>query len=328
MKTSHISALCWSDIDFKETEHRLLSPKVKKITSVYEYLNIPDRRYNPTALLLFLDNGLKAIFKPNRSPNQRQAALMAYRFSQFMNFKFVPPTVTRTINGKNGIVRFFVEKVDELQKKHIKNLTPVEKSNIYIFYYVLGEWDANKYNVLFEVASGKPVLVDNENNTTVSFIPYGDYPFRSFKIKDRKMTISSPEEYAKFPLEKVKKINNNSIIYLKNLLNDMTESEFDKYFIPWCFKRRTFLHDGNMYFVQWNNAYWIRHNFMYYMEIFKDFLPTVFSEETIEQLKNLDCKTLESFLPDFSIKKAIIFGILHRRNVVLREAYKLNRFCP
>lgn len=324
MKSSLINTHCWNDIDFQEAESLLLSLNVQKITSIYEYLNIPDRQYNPTALLLFLDNGLKAVFKPNRSSRQIQAALMAYRFSQFMNFKFIPPTVTRTINDKKGVVRFFVENADELKCKFIKNLTPLEKSNIYVFYFILGEWDANKYNVLFEKVSGKPVLVDNETNTTVSFIPYGDYPFRLFKIKSQEMIISSSAEYKQFPFEEVKKINNYSMTYLKNMLHDMTEPEFNNYFIPWCFERRAFLHDGNMYFVRWNNGYWIRHNFTYYTEIFKDFLPKVFSEKTINQLKKLNYRILDSFLPDFSINKAIIYGILYRRDVLLREVLLLN----
>ena len=58
---------------------------------------------------------------------------MAYRFSQFMDFKFVPPTVTRMIEGKNGVVRFFVEDTGDLQDHFTKTLTPLEKSDIYVF---------------------------------------------------------------------------------------------------------------------------------------------------------------------------------------------------
>ena len=135
MKSPYINLHCWNNINFKEIESLLLSSSIQKSTSIYEYLNIPDRKYNLTApLLLSLENGLKAVFKPNRYSDQIKAALMAYQFSQFMGFKFVSPTVTRTINGKNGVVRFFVEETAELQHKFIKNLTPLEKSNIYIFY--------------------------------------------------------------------------------------------------------------------------------------------------------------------------------------------------
>ena len=327
MKPPLIDAHCWNDIDFEEAENLLLSSNIQKITSVYDYLHIPDRKYNPTALLLFFDNGLKAVFKPNRSPNRMQAALMAYHFSQFMDFKFVPPTVIRTINGENGVVRFFVEDVNELQHNFISNLTPLEKSNIYVFYFVLGECDANLYNVLFERRSGKPVLVDNETCLTASFMPYGDYPFRSLAIHNLKISISSPEEYERFPLKEISKLSSCSKSYLKNIFHDMTESAFDDYFIPWCFKRRPFLHDGNMYFVRWNNAYWIRKNFMYYEQIYKNFLPQVFSEKTICQLRKIDCKSLRSFLPNFFISNTILFGILHRRDVILKEASRLNKFC-
>ena len=322
-----MSTICWNNTSFKEIEQKLLLSNIKRTISVYEYLNIPDRKYNPTAFLLFLDNDLKAVFKPDRFHNQRQGAVMAYKFSQFMNFKFVPPTVIRTLNGKKGIVRFVIESVSELKEQYIKNLSPVERSDIFVFYFVLGERDANRYNVLFEISSGKPVLVDNETNTTVSFIPYGDFPFRSSGIKGGELTITSPEEYAKFPLEQVKKTNSNSLTELKSMLSDMLDSEFEGYFIPWCFNRRAYLHDGNLYFVRWNNAYWIRHNMIYYKEIFKDLLPHIFSKKTIEQLKKLDYQVLKSFLPDYAIKDSIIFAILYRRDVLLKEAYRLNRFC-
>ena len=317
---------CWNDIDFEKIENLLLSSDVRKVTSVYEYLNIPDRKYNPTALLLYLDKDMKAVFKPNRGSKQIWAPLMAYRFSQFMGFNFVPPTIIRTINGKHGVVRFFVEDTDDMKWKSLKNLTPLEKSDIYIFYFILGECDANKYNVLFEVESGKPVLVDNETIMTASFMPYGDYPFRSLQISDLKISISSSEEYKRFPLEEVRKLNNYSMNYLKNTFHDMTESEFNNYFIPWIFNRRKYLSDGNIYFVRWNNAYWIKKNFTYYTQIYKDFLPTVFSKKTIDRLKQLDYQTLDSFLPDFFIEETIIFGILHRRDVLLREASKLNNW--
>ena len=51
---------CWNDVNFKEIENLLLSSNVQKTTSVYEYLNIPDRKWNITARLLFLDKGLKS----------------------------------------------------------------------------------------------------------------------------------------------------------------------------------------------------------------------------------------------------------------------------
>lgn len=329
MKSPYINLHCWNNIDFKEIESLLLSSSVQKTTSIYEYLNIPDRKYNPSApLLLSLENGLKAVFKPNRSSDQIKAALMAYQFSQFMGFKFVSPTVTRTINGKNGVVRFFVEETVELKHKFIKNLTHLEKSNIYVFYFVLGECDANKYNVLFEIKSGIPLLVDNETSMTTSFMPYGDYPFLSLKMNNLKISISSPEEYKRFPVKEIRKVNSYSMTYLKDIFNDMAKQEFNNYFIPWCLERRAFLHDGNMYFIQWNNAYWIRKNFIYYEQIYKNFLPKVFSEKTINKLKNLNHKILDSFLPNFSISKSIIYGILYRRDVLLQEAFRLNKFCP
>ena len=322
-----VSVKPWNQMDFKETEQLLLSSEITKTATLYKYLNIQGRRFNPTASLLFFDSGLKAVFKPGRSFRNAMSALMAYRFSQFMNFGFVPPTVIRKIDGETGPVRLFIEHTDELQYKFVRNLSPAEKSDIYTFYFVLGEHDANKYNVLFETDSCRPVLVDNETCMTTPFIPYGDYPFRSLKIKSKRVSVSSPEDWQDFPLKEVKELNDYSPACLKKILYDMDEMEFNRYFIPWCIKRHKFL-NGCLSFVKWRNAYWVRKNFMYYTQIYKNFLPTIFSKKTMERLKKLNEKTLADFLPDYLIPKAVIFGILHRRGIILKTAGELDRFCP
>lgn len=82
------------------------------------------------------------------------SALMAYRFSQFMNFKLVPPTVIREINGKKGIVQLFIDGVNGKSYDAIKKLHPIQKSNIYTFYYVLGIYNVHTKSTVWRGMPG------------------------------------------------------------------------------------------------------------------------------------------------------------------------------
>ena len=273
-------------LDFKETEQKLLESPIQKIQPIYAYLNIPDRKYNRYApFILFLKNGLKAVYKPKRSRFQRCSVLMAYRFSEFMEWKFVPPTVQREVNGEENLVRLFIENTNYLKPYILRKLSPVQKSNLYTFYFVLGEHDANKYNVLFEKHSNEIILIDNETCITVPFISYLDYPFRSLGIKDSKLSICSHKDYRNFPLDKIQTLKKReiSISYLRKVFYDMEDFDFYDYLIPWIIERADFL-EGNLCFVKWKGVYWIKKNFNYYKEIYKNLVPISFSKGMIKKL--------------------------------------------
>lgn len=160
---------CWNDIDFKQMEQKLLTSPVRRKIPIYEYGSKNKKIYNKQKYkdvgvrevsILFFDNNLKAVFKPDE-PLYIERSVRAYRFSNFMGFHFVPPTVIRTVNGKRGSVQLFVEG-DSLHKlslsKHrgftfLKTLLKFfNLSHLYPHRFhkmVVGEW-WDKYNNKFK----------------------------------------------------------------------------------------------------------------------------------------------------------------------------------
>ena len=126
---------CLKDIDFEKTEEVLKTLAVKEKTLIKE----KDEDSN-TVFLLVLENGLKAIFKPNRNVMTEASELRAYHLSKLLGLKSVPPTVRREINGEVGLVRFYVEGTfleDDYAKDsfYLENIVnnPDQKEDIYIF---------------------------------------------------------------------------------------------------------------------------------------------------------------------------------------------------
>lgn len=311
---------CWNDVNFKNVERALLLSPVLKIVSIEEHLNIKLSPFSSDIFILFLKNGLKAVFKPNRSNQNLYSAIFSYRFSQFMGWKLVPPTILRTVNGKKGSLQLFVDS----DKLEINKLTPIQKSNIYIHYFILGEEGKNEHILLGKICK-KPALIDNDKAIlNDSFIKYGDYPFVRFPIKNLEFSLSSYTDYENFPIENVQSVRlnaaSNASQFLKRTFIGIKPHSFS--FFKWYMNNIT-NSDGNLLFVKWKNSYWIRTNFLIYSLIYKTFVPSVFSKKSIGKLKLLNEDILHSFLPNFSISESIIFGILYRRNTILKEASKL-----
>lgn len=119
---------CWNNINFNQMEEKLLTLPVRLKIPIYEYgteRKWHKRKYKHIlrgkhdVSILFFDNNLKAVFKPN-APLYMEKSVRAYQFSKFMGFHFVPPTVIRTINGERGTVQLFVEgdSFKKLSKHH------------------------------------------------------------------------------------------------------------------------------------------------------------------------------------------------------------------
>ena len=317
---------CWNDIDFKKTEYQLLTSPILTRISIEEYLKIKQFPGNPEVFILFFKNGLKGVLKPNRSDYQMYFSVMAYRFSQFMEWKLIPPTVVRTIKGETGSVQLFIES-KTFNKQH---LSPIQKSNIFIHYFVTGNKDAKQKHILIGKNCRMPALIDNETAFLNTYIQYGDYPFIQYPIKNLRFALSNIKDYEKFPINKIQSVNlnqvNSGVKFLKKTfvglsmedLNDLSRMFFDKY------------SPQNLYFVKWKNSYWIKFNLYQMHLISKEFLPRVFQKKTICKLKSLNSNVLNSFLPSsapFSLSKETIFSILYRRDIILKEAKKFGVDC-
>ena len=323
---------CWNDINFKKIEKQLRSSPVIKKIPLSRWLNIPEKPRNQTSFVLLLNNNLKAVFKlcggDGLSSLRCASTLMAYRFSQLMRLKLVPPTTIRTVSGEEGTVQFFVDGVTGFEYDGIKHLTPLKKATIYIFYFVSGVHDVGKKHIIFGKNCRRPALIDNDDIMTRRIIfRYGDYPFFPYNIRNVnhwRFIYLHPQEWHKIPFNKMKllKLKSPRMPMLKTIFPDMEDHSF---FILKNWHSNTL--QNKMFFSRWRNAYWIKMNLEDRKYIFKDFLPTVFPEQAIRRLQKIEIQDLSlpfSFY-DHSIPKWYFPDLLYRKDVILKEALKLKK---
>lgn len=308
---------CWNDIDFKKVEQLLLISPIKKKISIKSY-----NGEKPDVFLLFFKNGMKAIFKPERDIMEQASALRGYQLSQVLNFKLIPPTVIRTINGERGMVRFFVEGIPG-DRYNLRDLKSFEKNAIYSFYFILGEIDHAEKDIVIGKNCNRPALFDSDENMMLfSFIQYGDFPFFRYSIPSLPVIDLNVSDYKQFPFDKVKTVEQISTIEPKKIQNifsympfDFIEELTDSFDYP--------VVDDTLYYVRWKNALWIKLNLNDVNYIYKDFIPSFFSKKTIRSLKNLNqsnlnslSSTIETYFDDKETK-IILKRLIQSNNLIL-----------
>ena len=332
---------CWNSINFKKMEKILSQSPIVKSIPFYKYSGIPEydrkellsqmmRRGKKTHFIFFFNNNIKAFSKKIQKPVEKSiAALAGYHFSQWMNFKLVPPTVIR---GEYLTQLFVDSKADRKyrEKNLLKTLKPIEKSDIYIYYFLFGGLDPKIGNILIGEKCNKVALVDNDS-INLSHIQYGDYPFVMRKNKEREFPILNIDDYKKFPFHKVQSLKFSSSQELKMYFQNIgLNMDFKKDVVLTHLNN---LSNHTLHIIKWKNIYWLKENLTYHKQLRKDFKPTVFSKKTLRNLKKLsatDLKTVLSHIEEkfnhkmnANFKKSYIASILHRRDVLLKEAKKL-----
>ena len=246
-----------------------------------------------------------------------------YYFALLMDFHFVPPTV---IKNKN-LVQLFIDNQEKEKKILLNNLKPIEKSDIYIYYFLFGYVDPSLGNILVGKECNRPALIDNDW-FSLSHIQYGDFPFQYYKMPRKDYPNLNVKDYKAFPFDKVQFLKNNE--KKKELFQEL---RFDHKNI---FQRHADnLLDETLYFVKWKNAYWLKMNFSFYNTIWKEFQPTVFSKKTLRNLKKIGRYNLnfilsltdegDNYKMNEKLKKSYISSILYRRDILLNEAKKLSK---
>lgn len=284
---------CWNDIDFKKTEQLLLTSVVEQKIPLKIYP--PSDEKSDVFLLLFKD-GLRAVFKPDRPVLEQVSALRAYHFSQLMNFKLVPPTVIRTIDGKKGTLQLFVEGVMGYDYD-LHNLDSFQKEKIYVFNFILGGFDSDPDDTVIGKNCNQPALIDNDGNMIlVSFIQYGDFPWLRFPIINAENLEEGIEvtEYKNFPFDKVKVIKKVFSVEpekIKNIFLNVTSYGFVNLFDP--FLPNDLMNDA-LYYLKWKNSVWVKFNLQELKYIYKDFSPHFLSKKTIKKLHDLNMGQLHS----------------------------------
>ncbi len=303
------TSVCWDNIDFEETEKILLEAPIRKIIPITEYLNLNlKKKKDSHPLILVFNNNLKAVFKYGRDKRQMSSSLVSYLLSKRLNLRFIPPTVVRSVNGRIGTVRLFIEEhkvsSEKDRLKYMKELPPLQKSDFYTLSFFFAG-DLTLKNMIISKNCKKLVIIDNDKHIYFpNYIKYGDYPFIHYMARHFEFKIRDAEE---FPYEKVKYAS---------------VSEMKKKMPPYYLWSRNVI-NGKYGYVKFRNKYWIYAPHITY-RLFK---PKIFSKDTLNNLKSLNHRGLYQTLyvnhpftdhiiprPDF------IDLVLHRRNLLLREA--------
>ena len=200
---------CWNEIDFEKTEKILAEAPIVKKIPFYEYYKNQElqkgrteqeiqnewfyqkrkkKHYEKQLMFIvflssrFKNHNLKALWKgkPYKTVDYNaHKTITSYNVSKSIGLKMIPPTVFRKLNGKEGSIELFIENVNEDKEKHIKALSPLQKTKLYTLVFLLGHADSSKSNVLISKNCFYPVILDHDVIGDAISKKYGTLPFVS-----------------------------------------------------------------------------------------------------------------------------------------------------
>lgn len=179
--------------------------------------------------LITLKSGIKGVYKIQKEC-EIYAEMAAYKASCFMGFSFVPPTVTRVINGKLGSMQLYVKTNTDVigsQFNETIALVPADDlANLKIFLYIFGQHDAVPHNMLLHKVNSQAIIfaIDNGCMCTKKYWQYGKNPFI---IVPADYSFPTQDERA-FPYAQYTTIPNNNPDELKRVFGSIFTDEYYK----------------------------------------------------------------------------------------------------
>ena len=248
--------------------------------------------------LVMLSNGLKAVFK-QRDSLLNYAEVFAYKINRYLDQKLVPPTVIKTIDGKEGSLQLFVESsyffssgFDTLSKKN--------KSDYILFSYIFGRSDWNKRrNIIIQKNNGRAMIaaIDNER---IGMVQKGMYGYGLF-LRQHQFILPTKDRFS----------FTAPVVFDKKLFKQLC---LDKKIA--CIRKKS----QNSYVVICDNGLWTRGNDSQYAISYVSY----YCLSTIEKYRKLDAELLKNlwnincFYDAFKDHvDELIKEILIRRNQVL-----------
>jgi hypothetical protein len=235
---------------YGDVEERLLTEEIISTESFRPFLKKKGRkRARPThpMLIVTLKSGLLAVFKEETHENYHYAEVAGYRASKALGLGLVPPTVFRAIERKKGSLQLYIDapnlKKRELRNRIFSTLDPKTISDMKIFNYVFGRWDAHGGNELAVEVEGKYFvsLIDNSPLLHLTHQQYGEPAF----ISQGKNIPYPSEGRDVFPYDKAVKMKGPQTVPLFEPY--MNEKRIRKYKKP-----------GSITYVMWHNRVYIR----------------------------------------------------------------------
>lgn len=235
VSTSWAKQPAWDDrLDHTTVKDRLITEPVKDTMSFRRYLSEKGQNSLPShsVRLIILEDGLKAIFKEG---TYHFAEVAAYRASNALGLRLVPPTVFRMIDGTPGSLQFYVKGYDLAglnTSKELKKVGKKAKRDMRLFYYVFGQWDVHGGNQLIS-KDGSLALIDNSG---ILHKTHGSYGGDLFCSKGKNFELPS-DTSPTFPHDKVEGISGANVYSVfkpyvsKHQLNKFGEFRYLHYVI-------------------------------------------------------------------------------------------------
>jgi len=276
-------------LNFKDIEKRLQEEDIILLIPMRDYLNIQGKKadFENQVYLAILQSGLKAVFKPDKEAHDMFAEVAAYKASQWMQNRLVPPTVLKEFKKQKGSLQFFVETpldttTIEAHQDMLNSLKESIRQEMDVFCFLFGQWDRSPSNILFVPynSSYLVALIDNSGILQQQHVVLGHSPFVRKAYCENRADVWDN----RFPFEKAQKIS----------LHDLNKNP-DFKSCGLTSQKFSFLKESNkpLTYVFWRNSLW----FQPYNEtpiLLKNLSPSL-----IEKIKKLDEKTLKKIWKAF-----------------------------
>lgn len=305
----------WSDdLDLDALEQRLLNQNIVKLVDMRSYLisNGITPSFSHEVYLAIMEDGLKAVFKPEKKLHRAYAEVAAYKASKLLELRLVAPTVIKSYKGLKGSLQFFVEfpkptddpdKLSKVSKKDIVNMR--------LFCFIFGKGGTRAANMLVcpDELKSHIIVIDNAGMYSYQYIEYGDFPFHyqggAYKGGNAKDN---------FPFDKQKTIYKPTIKEIKSIFSRYTTTDKIKKI------RKTSAKYGSLNYCIWKGSIWVKkivrtglnYTDIYYKSILKRY--TKLDRDLLEKIWS------DGLAGDKKRFSNLIELIIQRRDQVLQAA--------
>jgi hypothetical protein len=271
---------------------------------------------------------LRAVFKPISKMQDAVAEVAAYKMAIRLGLTNVPPAVISKVNGREGLLMYFVESRHDFIKHQTrkdlwKKIDNQELSNLEVLHFLLGMWDRHSGNIIVD-NNNHIAAIDMESISGVVQWRIGEFPWerRAYLRKEYKRENSVGE--AQFYDTKVQYLdtrNLNGIITFLRLTNHwLGRKSNEQLKIRYENKEGFFFEitkfeNAKIPYRIWKNQVWIpRQVFSMPKVELRNLDPNV-----VERIRSLTEEEIKALLPEPYFTPVNIALLLQRKERILRH---------
>jgi hypothetical protein len=318
----------WDDkLDLNKIEADLTNQHISKLIPLASYLiheGLHGVGMGHTVYLAIMENGLKAIFKPEDKLFNSFAEVAAYRASKFLGLRLVPPTVLKKYKNLHGSLQFFVQPSSQnlRDEKAYQKLSTKDQSDMCLFYFVLGKWDSHMGNQIITQYNNKAylALIDNTSIKSLQQVRYGEDPFICMSCNH----VAHTPHAGPFPFDRPSILHNPTLVKAQQLFGRFLSARRIQHILEKNKKQ--------IVYAIWCDNLWVQRRLRHIVRYLHHFTQKpnyspVYYKSTIERYSKLDKSTLqniwaEALIQDKEYFTELILQTLERRDQMLKAALK------